>query len=89
MVASTSIFHVFLNRLRLAGLGRDVRRALRLVWQAHPGLTGWSILLDTVVAILPLAAFYGTKLVIDQLVDRLNGGCPLRPPSGCWLGPSA
>lgn len=86
MVASSSIFHVLLNRLRLAGLGRDVRRALRLVWQAHPGLTGWSILLDTVVAILPLAAFYGTKLVIDQLVDRLNGGMSFGPSFWMLVG---
>ena len=56
----------------LFGLIGDVRRALSLVWRSNPRLMLWSIFLDSIVAVLPLVAFYITKLVIDQLVAGLH-----------------
>lgn len=86
MVGRSSIGHHVASRLNLDGLGRDVLRALRLVWDAHPGLTAWSILLDVIVAVLPLSAFYVTRLVIDQLVDRLEGGALFDPTFWTLVG---
>jgi ATP-binding cassette, subfamily B, bacterial len=46
--------------------------ALRLVWQSSPGWTIARILLVSIQGILPLAAIYLAKLIIDTVTANLN-----------------
>ncbi len=50
------------------------RRALKLVWKSNPVWTGISIALNFFQASLPLAIFYLTSLIIDQLVHAFRAG---------------
>lgn len=50
--------------------------ALRLVWQSSPGWTIARVALVIIQGILPLAAIYLTKLIIDQVTTQLNSPNP-------------
>lgn len=54
--------------LRKLALSLRLRRALHLVWTSAPGWTSVGIGLVLVQAVLPLAALYVTKLVVDEIV---------------------
>ena len=57
------------QKLRRAFL---LRRAVRLVWQCAPGWTLASLALLVVQGLLPLAALYLMKLVVDSVTARLG-----------------
>jgi len=49
-----------------------VDRAMRLVWQASPGWTLANLVLQVIQGILPLAALYLMKLIVDAVTYSLN-----------------
>jgi ATP-binding cassette subfamily B protein len=49
-----------------------VDRAVRLVWQATPGWTLANLLLQIIQGILPLAALYLMKLIVDAVMFSIN-----------------
>ena len=49
-----------------------VDRAIRLVWQASPGWTLANFALQIIQGILPLAALYLMKLIVDAVTFSLN-----------------
>ena len=49
-----------------------VDRALRLVWQATPGWTMANLLLQIIQGILPLAALYLMKLIVDAVTYSIT-----------------
>ncbi|MDB5415851.1 MAG: transporter ATP-binding protein, partial [Rubritepida sp.] len=61
------------------GALRNLRPFLAMVWRTSPLLTGASLLLRLVRALLPVATLYIGKLIIDDVVMLL--GEPVRPAS--------
>src|SRR5512141_1588923 len=53
-----------------------LRRAIRLVWQAAPGWTLASLVLLIVQGLLPLAALYLLKLIVDAVTATLKSSQP-------------
>ena len=53
------------------GALRNLRPFLLMVWRTSPGLTAASLLLRLVRALLPIAALYIGKLIIDDVVQLL------------------
>lgn len=51
----------------------DIRRTLRLVWRITPFWTGASLVLVTVQGLLPLAALYLMKKVVDTVDAGIRG----------------
>lgn len=49
-----------------------VDRAVRLVWQATPGWTLANLVLQIIQGILPLAALYLMKLIVDAVTFSIN-----------------
>jgi ATP-binding cassette, subfamily B, bacterial len=53
--------------LSFSTLKQTLPRALRLVWSMAPGWTAINVLLVAVLGILPIAALYLTKLIVDSV----------------------
>jgi ATP-binding cassette subfamily B protein len=49
-----------------------IDRAVHLVWQASPGWTLASLILQVIQGILPLAALYLMKLIVDAVTYSIN-----------------
>jgi ATP-binding cassette subfamily B protein len=49
-----------------------IDRGIHLVWQAAPGWTAINLILQTIQGILPLAALYLMKLIIDSVTLSIN-----------------
>ena len=49
-----------------------VDRAIRLVWKASPAWTTASFTLQTIQGVLPLAALYLMKLIVDAVTFSIN-----------------
>jgi ATP-binding cassette, subfamily B, bacterial len=56
------------------GALRNLPRAVRLVWQAHPLSAGGSIVLSLVAAALPASQAYTGKLIVDAVTGALGAG---------------
>ena len=71
-------------RHRLA-VSMRLRRPLGLVWQSAPGWTVLSVFLVAVQAVLPLAALYVMKLIVDAVAGASTGA--IAPSLGpvLWL----
>ncbi len=63
-------------RERFAAM-RNVPPFLRMVWATSPWLTVGSLGLRLVKALLPIAALYVGKLIIDEAVRLVGAGIPL------------
>ena len=61
------------------GALRNLRPFLVMVWRTSPQLTGASLLLRMVRALLPVATLYVGKLIIDDVVRLVQ--LPDRPQS--------
>jgi len=72
----------FLHRVAVS---MRLRRPLRLVWQSAPGWTVLSVSLVVVQAMLPLAALYVMKLIVDAVATGLTGATPPSFGSVLWL----
>ena len=70
-------------RARLGAL-RRIPALFRLVWEASPSLTLGSMLLRLSRALLPVAALYVGKLIIDEVVPQTRAGAP-GPGLADWL----
>ncbi len=64
---------------RIGSFLRTVRWALSLVWESSPSLAVVSIVVRLVQGLLPLAALYLTKLLIDTVTEALK--TPTEDPS--------
>ena len=73
-------------RTRAAAAGAAVRetgqvlagtpRALRMVWEAHPGYATALLALNLLQGLLPLAQLWVVKLLVDAAVAAAGGGVP-------------
>jgi len=63
---------------RLAAL-RNVPPVLRIVWQSGPVVVSLGMLLRLVSSLLPLAALWITKLIIDAIVHAVSSHQPVKP----------
>ncbi|WP_406853747.1 ABC transporter ATP-binding protein [Alsobacter sp. KACC 23698] len=70
-------------RARLGAL-RRIPALFRLVWEASPSLTLGSMILRLSRALLPVAALYVGKLIIDEVVLQTRAGAP-GPALSDWL----
>src|SRR5258708_6723828 len=52
---------------------RNVPPLLRMVWDTSPGITGSTVVLRLVSAILPVCQLWVGKLIIDQVVQSISG----------------
>jgi ATP-binding cassette subfamily B protein len=70
-------------RARWAAM-RNIAPFLKLVWAASPGFTAASLILRVARSVLPIAALWTGKLIIDQVVHL--SGLPDHPTSalGWW-----
>ena len=57
--------------LRISNLKETLLKALRLVWTMAPGWTAVNVLLVAVLGILPIAALFLTKLIVDSVTAGL------------------
>lgn len=71
-------------RQRLA-VSMRLRRPLGLVWRSAPGWTVLSVSLVAIQAVLPLAALYVMKLIVDAVTSGLTGGVAPSFASVLWL----
>jgi ATP-binding cassette subfamily B protein len=55
-------------------MGRSLTRAFVLAWEAAPGLAVASAALVVVQSVLPLAALYLVKLIVDAISAAVTGG---------------
>ena len=62
--------------LKLSTLRQTIPRALRLVWAMAPGWTVISVLLVILLGVLPIAALYLTKLIVDTVTAGLTTPIP-------------
>jgi ATP-binding cassette subfamily B protein len=62
-----------------------LRRPIGLVWQSAPGWTVLSVSLVAIQAVLPLAALYVMKLIVDAVTSGLTGGVAPSFASVLWL----
>ena len=67
---SLSLMNIILNRIRPFLL--TLRDALSFVWQSSPSLAVGSIVVRVLQGLLPLAALYLTKLLIDAVTEGLK-----------------
>ncbi|NTV01094.1 MAG: ABC transporter ATP-binding protein, partial [Methanoregulaceae archaeon] len=58
--------------LTFSTLRETIPRAIRLVWSMAPGWTVASVLLVILLGILPIAALYLTKLIVDSVTAGLT-----------------
>jgi ATP-binding cassette subfamily B protein len=63
---------------RLAAL-RNVPPVLRIVWQSGPVVVSLGLILRLVSSLLPLAALWITKLIIDAIVHAVSSHQPVNP----------
>jgi len=56
---------------RLAAL-RNVPPVLKIVWEAGPGVVAFGLVFRLLVAMLPVALLYITKLIIDRIVHAVS-----------------
>ena len=62
--------------LKVSTLHQTLLRALRLVWSMAPGWTAANMLLVVIMGVLPIAALYLTKLIVDSVTAGLAGPDP-------------
>ncbi len=65
-------------RERLAAL-RNVPPVLRIVWQSGPLVVALGLVLRLVSSLIPLAALWITKLIIDGIVHAVSSHQPVKP----------
>jgi ATP-binding cassette subfamily B protein len=70
--------------LRRISVTLRLRRPIGLVWACAPGWTILGIALILVQAVLPLAALYVTKLIVDAVAQGIGGELPSAGPV-LWL----
>jgi len=70
-------------RERLSAL-RNVPPVLRIVWQAGPVVVTLGLIFRLITSLLPIAALWITKLIIDGIVHAISSHQPV-PPSLWWL----
>ena len=58
--------------LTISSLKQTLPRALHLVWDTSPGWTSINLVLVLIQGVLPLAALYLTKLIVDSVTAGLN-----------------
>src|SRR5258708_33156989 len=63
---------------RLAAL-RNVPPVLRIVWQSGPLVVFLGLVLRLVTSLVPLAALWITKLIIDNIVHIVTNHQPVQP----------
>ena len=63
---------------RLAAL-RNVPPVLRIVWQSGPLVVALGLVLRLVSSLIPLAALWITKLIIDGIVHAVSSHQPVKP----------
>ncbi len=69
----------FRQRFRaFSGALRNLPRATRLVWQAHPVSTSALLVLTFIAAFMPAVQAYVGKLIVDGVVGSLNGGASVQ-----------
>jgi ATP-binding cassette, subfamily B, bacterial len=56
---------------------KNIPRAFRLVWQAHPTGTVAMALITLIAAALPISQAWVAKLIVDEVVAAVNGGTPV------------
>ena len=69
-------------RDRLAAL-RNIPPVLKLVWESGPAVTAAGMVLRLIVALVPVAMLYVSKLIIDLVVATVK--TPGTPADGIWL----
>jgi len=57
--------------LNFSDLKETLPRALRLVWSMAPGWTAFNVFLVAILGILPIAALFLTKLIVDSVTAGL------------------
>lgn len=62
--------------LTFSSLQQTLLRALQLVWSMAPGWTAANMLLVVILGVLPIAALYLTKLIVDSVTAGLAGPDP-------------
>jgi len=62
--------------LKISTLHQTLLRALRLVWSMAPGWTAANMLLVVIMGVLPIAALYLTKVIVDSVTAGLAGPDP-------------
>jgi ATP-binding cassette subfamily B protein len=70
-------------RERLTAL-RNVPPVLRIVWDSGPSIVTLGVIFRLFASLLPIAALWITKLIIDRIVQVVSGHQPV-PPSLWWL----
>ena len=68
-------------RERLSAL-RNVPPVLRIVWQSGPVVVTLGLIFRLVTSLLPIAALWITKLIIDGIVHAKSSHQPV--PSSLW-----
>lgn len=63
--------------LKISTLHQTLLRALRLVWSMAPGWTAANMLLVVIMGVLPIAALYLTKVIVDSVTAGLAGTDPM------------
>ena len=58
------------------GTLRNLPRAVRLVWRAHPVSAAGTIILTLIAAALPASQAYTGKLIVDAVTEALSAGAP-------------
>jgi ATP-binding cassette subfamily B protein len=70
-------------RERLSAL-RNVPPVLRIVWESGPVVVSWGLIFRLTTSLIPLAALWITKLIIDGIVQAVSSHQPV-PASLWWL----
>src|SRR6204780_3385498 len=65
-------------RERLAAL-RNVPPVLRIVWQSGPVVVSLGLVFRLISSLIPLAALWITKLIIDSIVQVVSSHQPVKP----------
>src|ERR1700743_1343140 len=72
-------------RERVSAL-KNMPPGLRMVWEAAPGVIVASLTCRVLVALIPLAAVYVTKVIVNAIVDDRQPQKPLPHNSCCVVG---
>jgi ATP-binding cassette subfamily B protein len=59
------------------GAFANVPKSFRLLWKAHPGATIGMVVVTALTAFTPLVQAWLSKLIIDTIVENLNGKLPV------------